>query len=200
MLLIKYIYSYEGEETIVRGFIGLNTLRRKAVLRYDSVEWFKLQRILPSVNFSCNGNISKWIFVAKSRTGAKYDIYPLFQLWRPNGTGRYERVYESSNDGGRFTPSEEPGITIGEYLPHDPVPFHSGDVLGVYQPGDDSDSRLSLMHVNVPNGFGHDNYYIRQTAMPLVVLSTSAQGVRVGSNIPLVAVNTSEEVMSVFPS
>ena len=79
--------------------------------------------------------------MARSRTGEGRDQYPLFQLWRPSGTEEYERVYESSSDGGEFTASEEPGITIGEYLPHDPVPFHSGDVLGVYQPGNYSDSR-----------------------------------------------------------
>ena len=134
--------------------------------------------------------------MARSRTGGGHDQYPLFQLWRPNGTDEYERVYESSSDGGEFTASEEPGITIGEYLPHDPVPFHNGDVLGVYQP---VDSRLSLMHVNVPSGFGHDNY-IRWTEMSLAVFTTSAQGVGVGNDIPLVAVNTSEEVVSMFPS
>ena len=131
--------------------------------------------------------------MARSRTGGGRDQYPLFQLWRPNGTGRYERVYESSSDGARFTASEYSGITIGEYSPHDPVPFHIGDVLGVYQP---VDSRLSLMHVNVPRGFGHDNY-VRRTEMSLVVFTTSAQGV--GNDIPLVAVNTSEEVVSMFP-
>ena len=138
--------------------------------------------------------------MARSRTGGGPNQYPLFQLWRPSGTGRYERVYETSSDGGRFTASEEPGITIGEYVPQDPVPFYSGDVLGVYQPGDDSDSRLSLMHVSVPTGFGHDNYYIRSTEMSLEEVVTSAQGVHVGNDIPLIAVNTSEEVVSMFPS
>ena len=188
--------SHEGEETIVRGFIGLNTLRRKAILRYDSVEQFKWQRILPSVNFSCSGTISKWTFVARSQTGRGRDQYPQFQLWRPSGTEEYERVYESTSDGGRFTASQDSGITIEEYSPHDLVPFRSDDVLGVYQPGDDSDSRLSLVHVSVPPGFGHDNY-IRQTEMSLVVFTTSAQGV--GNDIPLVAVNTSKEVVSMFP-
>ena len=135
--------------------------------------------------------------MARSRTGEGHDQYPLFQLWRPNGTEEYERVYESSSDGGRFTVSEESEITIGEYLPHDPVPFRSGDVLGVYQPGDDSGSRLSLMHVNVPPGFGLDNY-IRQTEMSLVVFTTPAQGI--GNDIPLVAVNTSEEVVNMLKS
>ena len=196
-MLFTIFISREGQETTVRGFIGLNTLRRKAVLQYGSVEQFKWQRILPSVNFSCSGNISNWVFVARSRTGEDHDQYPLFQLWRPSGTEEYERVYESSSDGGRFTASEDSGITIGEYLPHDPVPFRNGDVLGVYQPGGDSDSRLSLMYVSVPTGFGHDSY-IRQTEMSLREFTTSAQKVRVGNDIPLVAVNTSEEVWSMF--
>ena len=135
--------------------------------------------------------------MARSRTRAKYDQYPLFQLWRPNGTGRYEKMYESSSDGGEFTASEESGISIEEYLPHDPVPFHSGDVLGVYQPGDDSDNRLSLMHVKVPRGFGLQNY-ISRTEKSMREFTTSARGV--GNDIPLVAVNTSEEVVSMFPS
>ena len=137
--------------------------------------------------------------MARNQTGGGRNQYPLFQLWRPSRTEGYERVYESSSDGGRFTASEESEITIGEYVPYDQVPFYSGDVLGVYQPGNDSDSRLSLMHVNVQTGFGHDNY-IRQTEMSLVVFTTSAQGVIAGNDIPLVAVNTSEEVVSMFPS
>ena len=150
------------------------------------------------MNFSCSGNISKWTFVARSRTGEGRDQYPLFQFWRPSGAEEYDRVYESSSDDVRFTASEDSGITIGEYVPQDPVPFHSGDVLGVYQPGDYSDSRLSLMYVSVPTGFGHDNYYIRSTEMSLEEFTTSAQGVGVGNDIPLVAVNTSEEVWSMF--
>ena len=137
--------------------------------------------------------------MARSRTRGGRDQYPLFQLWRPSGTEEYERVYESTSDGGRFTASENSGITIGEYSPPDLVPFRSGDVLGVYQPGDDSGSRLSLMQVNVPPDFGHDNY-VRRTEMSLEELSTSAQRVFVGNDIPLVAVNTSEEVVSMFPS
>ena len=137
--------------------------------------------------------------MARSQTGGGRDQYPLFQLWRPSGTEEYERVYESTSDSGRFTASENSGITIGEYSPPDLVPFRSGDVLGVYQPGDDSGSRLSLMHVNVPPDFGHDNY-VRQTAMSLVVFTISTQGVFVGNDIPLVAVNTSEEVVSMFTS
>ena len=134
--------------------------------------------------------------MGRSRTGGGRNQYPLFQLWRPRGTEEYERVYESRSDGGKFTASEESGITIGEYLPHDQVPFCSGDVLGVYQP---VYYRLSLMYVSVPTGFGHDNY-VRRTEMSMREFTTSARGVFVGNDVPLVAVNTSEEVVSMFPS
>ena len=184
--------SSSGQETSaspVRGFIGLDTLRRKAVLLYGAYESFGRQRILPSMSFSCSGNISKWTFVARSRTGGSRTQYPLFQLWRPHGTGRYERVYESSISEGVFTMSEVSGLTIGEYLPYAPVSFHSGDVLGVYQPGGDSDSRLSVIHVSVPTGFGRDNY-VRRTETSLAVFNIS--GEFVGNDEPLVAVNISE--------
>ena len=97
------------------------------------------------MNFSCSGTISKWTFVARSRPDEDRDQYPLFQLWRPSGTGQYERVHESSS-GGEFTMYNVSGLTIGKYLPHAPVSFPSGDVLGVYQPGDDSNSRLSVVY------------------------------------------------------
>ena len=144
------------------------------------------------MNFSCSGTISKWTFVARSRTGEGRNQYPLFQLWRPSGTGRYERVYESSGSEGVFTMSEVSGLTIGEYLPNDPVSFHSGYILGVYQPGGNSNSRLSLIHVEVPNSFGRDNY-VRRTS--LTVFNTSGAFIR--NYEPLVAVNTSEKVVSI---
>ena len=58
-------------------------------------------RVLPSMNFSCNGNISRWTFVALRQRGGR-NQYPRFQLWRPIGPDRYERVYESSTDNSRF--------------------------------------------------------------------------------------------------
>ena len=142
------------------------------------------------MNFSCSGTISKWTFVASSRPDGNRDQYPLFQLWKPSGTGRYQRVYESSSDGGNFTMSDVSGITTGEYLPHDPVPFQTNYILGVYQPGSGSNSRLSLIHVNVPRVFGRENH-VRQNETSLSVFNIS--GAVVENDEPLVAVNTSEK-------
>ena len=133
--------------------------------------------------------------MARSRTGGGSDQYPQFQLWRPSGSGRYERVPESSSDRGKFMMSYVSGITTGEYLPNDPVTFHSGYILGVYQPGGDSNSRLSLIHVEVPTGLGCTNY-VRRTETSLAIFNTSEACVR--NDEPLVAVNTSEKVVTIF--
>ena len=90
--------------------------------------------------------------MARSQTGKGHDQYPLFQLWRPNGTGRYERVHESSSDSEEMfrTVADKSGLTVAEYVPKNPVPFQADDILGVYQPGGVTDRRLSLWFASVP--------------------------------------------------
>ena len=183
---LYHFIRFSGQEigaSPVCGFIGLNTLRREAVLLYDSIEERdQQQRILPSMNFSCSGNISKWTFVARSQAGANRDQYPRFQLWRLNGTRRYRRVYESSDM------SSQSDFTVEEYMPDNPVPFEAGDIFGVYQP-QQSHRRLSVRHVDVPDGYGYTNYY-RSNVMSLEVFNTDV--LTRANNYPLVAVNTSE--------
>ena len=155
------------------------------MLLYDSIEETgrdHQRRILPSMNFSCSGNISKWTFVARSRTGNQY---PRFQLWRPNGTRIYRRVYESSDMSTMSGPSE---FTVEEYIPPDPVPFEAGDIFGLYQSERGESRRLSVRHVDVPDGYGFDNYH-RDNMMPEVF---NTNRLTAANNYPLVAVETSE--------
>ena len=198
------VYISTGEESSVSpvsGFIGLNTLRRKAVLfdsdllvRSDGTMTYSdreslggnvRQRVFPSMNFSCNGTISRWTFVALRRGGSR-DRYPSFQLWRLTGPGRYERVYDSSTESDRFMTADDSTLTIAEYVPPAPVPFQSGYVLGVYQPGDSTTTRLSVTHAEFPSGFGYVNF-VRGGANSAVFDTVSA-----GNEFPLVAVNTSK--------
>ena len=184
----NHFIQFSGQEIgalPVRGFIGLNTLRREAVLLYNSIEeTARQQRILPSMNFSCSGNISKWTFVARSRIGGGREQYLQFQLWRPSRTGRYERVYESSDMSGQSEFTVEEYI----YIPDDPVPFEAGYIFGVYQP-QLSRRGLSVVYVDVPVGYGYPNYD-RRNGMSLEEFDID--GSTVGNNYPLVAVNTSE--------
>ena len=153
---------------------------------YDDIEEVtQQQRILPSMTFSCGGNISKWTFVARSRTHPNDDQYPLFQLWTPDETGDYERVYESSD---MSTLSGQSDFTV-EYIPNNPVPFEAGYIFGVYQP-QQLRRRLSVVHVDVPPGYGYDNYHIDGVMMSLEVFNTG--GSTTANNYPLVAMNTSE--------
>ena len=178
-----------GEETSVRplsGFTGLNTLRRKAIRIYSVRETSDNERlmVLPSMNFLCNGNISRWTFWARRQNGG--DQYPRFQLWRPNGTDRYERVYESSTDSSTFATEANSRLTI--HVPPAPIPFQAGDVLGVYQPR--NRRRLSVIHVNVPDDFGHVNFVGENNVAEFNTGELSAF-----SDFPLVAVNTSKNQM-----
>ena len=189
--MTKFYYDDNsiGQETSVppvSGFIGLNSLRRKAVLIYSDLESLSQLKVLPSMHFSCSGTISRWTFVALRRNGGGRNQYPRFQLWRPNGPDRYEREYESSTDSSRFLTADNSGLTIAECVPPAPIPFQAGDVLGVYQP-DSDDRRLSVIHVSVPSGFGRVNYV---GGTDVVEFSTGE--LSAFNDFPLVVVNTSK--------
>ena len=184
------MYLSTGQESSVSpvdGFIGLNTLRRKAVLIYSDRESLNELRVLPSMNFSCSGTISRWTFVARKRNGGGRNQYPRFQLWRPNGTDTYEKVYEYYSS--RFMTADSSGLTIAEYMLRAPISFQAGDVLGVYQPGNIGNSRLSVIHSNIPLGFGYVNF-VRGT--DVAVFDTTANGVSASNDFPLVTVNASK--------
>ena len=159
------------------------------MLLYDSIEEtgsVRQQWIFPSMNFSCSGNITKWTFVARSRTGGQHNQYPWFQLWRPNGTRIYRRVYESSITS---TMSGQSDFTVEEYIPDALVPFEAGFVFGLYQSEQAQSRRLSVVYVNVPDGYGYTNYH-RANVISQNVFNTD--GLPAANNYPLVAVTTNE--------
>ena len=123
--------------------------------------------------------------MARSQTGRGRDQYPLFQLWRPNGTRIYRRVYESRITS---TMSGQSDFTVEEYIPDDSVPFEAGYIFGVYQP-ENGQRRLSVVHVDVPENYGYDHYH-RDSRMSPEEFDT--RGSPTGNNYPLIAVNTSE--------
>jgi len=129
--------DFSCQESSVSPIDGLDSLRKKAVLIYNDRESLSELRVLPSMNFSCSSTISRWTFVARirKRNGGGRNQYPRFQLWRPNGTDTYEKVYEYYSS--RFMTADSSGLTIAEYMQRPPISFQAGDVLGVYQPGND---------------------------------------------------------------
>lgn len=90
-----------------------------------------IQTILPSTMFSCSGHITKWI-VAAAWSG-DYDLLPELQLWRQsstlNGTLYYHKVDSTS-----LTADTRSSHQIYEFNVEPPMPFLSGDILGVFSP------------------------------------------------------------------
>ena len=123
--------------------------------------------------------------MARSRTGGNRTQYPLLQLWRPIGTGQYERVYESNITS---TMSGQSQFTVEEYIPDNPVPFEAGYIFGVYQPSG-GDSRLRVRYANVPDGYGYLSY---RRGSGISLDEFDIDGSSREYDYPLVAVNTSE--------
>ena len=97
-------------------------------------------------------------------------------------------MYESIPDSSRFTTADNSGLTIAEYVPPAPISFQAGDVLGVYQAR--NSRRLSVIHVNVPDDFGHVNFVGGTDVAEFNTGELSAF-----KDFPLVAVNTSKNQM-----
>ena len=95
--------------------------------------------LLPETNFTCSGSILNLTFAANLRGGER-QLFPEFQLWRPNELD-YQLV-------GRiiFNQADQIGSTLVYQRNGSPLlNFQAGDVLGFYQPSnDDSKSRIRL--------------------------------------------------------
>ena len=89
-------------------------------------------RLLPNETFSCSGNMIGLLLVGAIRTvSSPRTQYPEIQIWRNNGGNSYIRQnsQEIILTEGNFSSD---GVL--RYNLTTPIPYQSGDVLGVYQP------------------------------------------------------------------
>ena len=94
-------------------------------------------RLLLDRSFSCSGTMTGLLLVGAIKQGTQY---PEIQLWRTTGPNRYRRELRQDIilTEGDFSPD---GVL--QYNLTTPIPFLSGDLLGVHQPSDiDSAFRL----------------------------------------------------------
>ena len=139
------------------------------------------QRIIPQLNFTCNGSITKWIFAASWNGGTNRDLYPELQIWRPIGSGSYMKIQSSTVNSARdFT-------NRYEYIPNPPLDFQVGDIVGIYQPLQ-SRSRLYLQYYQGNVYSQLINYYFQTSTLQFQNFSTSEPGVMSESILPLVTV------------
>ena len=93
-------------------------------------------RLLPNETFSCNGSMTGLLLVGAIRTVSSLRTqYPKIQIWRNNGGNNYTRQnsQEIVLTEGNFSSD---GVL--QYNLTTPLPYQSGDVLGVYQPPEDN--------------------------------------------------------------
>ena len=149
------------------------------------------QRIIPNINFTCDGNITKWTILGKTvgmgtgTTGMSMSrSVPELQIWRNLGAGKYTKVALSD-------PTDRELQCQGcrdvyEFIQAPPLAVKAGDCIGIFQP------RMAQMGVQlIVEESGPQNYFVGtdEANMTFNILEV---GVRSQNGLPLVAVEFSE--------
>ena len=145
----------------------------------------RAQRIIPSLNFSCDGAISKWIIGAQWYDGGT--AFPDLQLWRSSSrNGVYTKVGNTT-----LSATSENSSSVYELEVKPSLPFQRGDILGIFQPS----AQLSRLRIYYRAGSGNpQNFVFRPPAAssvtepPLESFTTTSSNVMIQSALPLVTV------------
>ncbi len=111
--------------------------------------------LFPSMNFSCSGNITGWIFQAESSDDGTE--LPRMQVWRENSIslGVIDYLLQStSGSAGELSTVEE---SVYKYVLESPVPVEEGDILGISLPPA-TDRRLLLQFQDFGNLGAPESY------------------------------------------
>lgn len=142
------------------------------------------QRIIPMINFTCNGSINKWIVAAKWDN--KRDPFPQLQIWRRSpGTDMYTLVNGTPTVATTVNTSE-----IYEFVPSSRLQFQQGDILGVFNP---DKPRLGIYYVDK---IGPANYHTRTGSSPSNSPFTINSNTDSQNDLPLIAVETSKLLLA----
>ena len=140
------------------------------------------QRIMPQLNFTCNGSLTKWIFAASWNGVSEHDLYPDLQIWRPNGSGTYMKVQTST-----VNITAQNTTNRYEYILNPPLEFRAGDIVGIFQPSQ-ARSRLYMQYYQGNMFSLVMSYYLQTTTSQFQNFSTSGQGVTSQNVLPLITV------------
>ena len=120
-------------------------------LAYPTVRNTMRQQITPSMKFTCNGIITKWIVGAEWSSLASNTLVPELQVWRDVGNSTYQLV-----NGTKIEISSQNDNRTYEYDNFRPIEFEEGDIFGVYIPPL-SQSKLQLLS---EKRYSPTNYYL----------------------------------------
>ncbi len=138
------------------------------------------QRLIPGINFTCHGFITKWILAAM---WANNNVYPELQTWNSTDGITYTKQ-------GATTFSLEGGsteVTYYEYSPNPPHEFNDGDVLGIFIP---MEPRYKLFFERTDSG--PENYVEDMADGAGSDFTTNTNTVQTTNAVPLIAVEFCE--------
>ena len=134
---------------------------------------------MPDLNFTCSGNVTKWIFAA--RWYNERSLHPDLQIWRPIGDGTYMKMQSS-----KINPSVRNHTNRYEYILKEPLEFHAGDIIGIFQP---SQAMIRFYMQYYPGNSPIMSYYLQNDTSQLQDLSTfGGEKVKSMSMLPFVTV------------
>ena len=162
----------------MQGFLNEEAVRI-AVDVYASIRTRqRQQRIIPGINFTCTGTLTKWIIGAQ-QTLTQPTSYLQLQIWRRRGSSNtYDRTTFSDITALNTTDD----LNVYEYIPNPPLEFRANDILGLYQPH----IRNTEVVMYYQTRGGPRNFARFNQNSPVTSGFTTGNGV--DNNLPLVAV------------
>ncbi len=159
--------SVSGQSSIVQNCLKTNNRNRLPAFQgytgdaggSDRRIHHQHQAIIPSYEFNCCGNITKWgVDLNPDRDEADKTFNFILQVWRPSPTQKTEcyslvndHSITSTNIGSNSQTGRVAKVTT---LPHNQLQFEPGDVLGFYveshgsgsSPGGDDDNGVVVLN------------------------------------------------------
>ena len=146
----------------------------------------KRQVVIPDINFSCNGTITRWIVGAERKRGNP-EAYTELQIWRRTSkTNQYMKVNGTSIMVSVKNDSEVYEVEAS-------LDFQEGDVLGYFQPKR-SKSKLDLYLENSERITTYHTELGNNLTPPATGELFSTDGASDDTRYPLIAVRTGREL------
>ena len=138
---------------IRQQFLSERAVRTQALTISQIVKRDSTQRIFPSMYFSCNGLLTKWII--GGIPGITKNPLPELQLWRTNdGTNYFKTSFSPIN----HLPKITSHTNVYEYILEPPLEFQEGDVFGLYKPKEnESVLNIFIQENSGPFAYGQEN-------------------------------------------
>ena len=132
----------------VSGFLSSAVLQNKTfdVNIFDDRRRNRQQRVFPDINFTCSGNLTKWIVGGTVGNALGGEV----QIWRRNigSENDYTKVGYSI-----LYATDPDNDNVYEHIPDPPLEFQEGDILGVYQQGGGDRMRVYYQETTGPANY-----------------------------------------------